>query len=214
MNSKYDIFALATSLVIGLSPAQMYAQYYSREINAIQINDSTSAIELPSSRLRILFPKPLESSYPPKLIFVDGIVTYFLGDYEKVSLTVEISSLRAIRTKLDSLKARRARKEPTTGDEMPPETEQEYIHRKTVLQQEIKSDYFDSFDVSHGRVFGIRAYRSEVTGSLAEGHTYLDSLQLIFRISSNATNWSNEINFDILRRRLLPVLSRIQLEKM
>ena len=236
MAHKLNILTLAAALVLESSPGQLSAQHQSRIVETIIVNDSTSAIELPTYRLRIVFPRPMDNSHKPNLSFENGITTYFLGSYKNLFLSVEITTLQGVIINTDSAKQQRARDEFTSGDEMPTETVENFNHRKSVFQQGLMYSYFENYYVSHRRVFGTKAYTLEGMGYITEGHTYFDSLQIIFRITNNDFELATKINnfltndlglnplqvddlsgkiiLDVFRRRLLSVLVRIQLERM
>jgi hypothetical protein len=236
MVSKLKILTLSAALVLGILPGQLSAQHHSRIVETIIVNDSTSAIELPTYHMRIIFPRPLDNSHKPNVSDEDGITTYFLGNYKTFSLSIEITTLQGIIINSDSVKHQKARNEFTSGDEMPTETVENFNHRKSVFEQGLMYDYFENYFVSHRRIFGTKAYAFEGIGYLTEGHTYFDSLQLIFRIINNDSESSTKINnfltdnlglnplqvddlsakiiLDVFRRRLLNVLARIQLERM
>ena len=203
-----------------------------KRLSRVAINDSIEYVNIPELHLRVAYPKS-DSKYP---VISENEGAYFFYFYYKneISIGIEFVTRGTIKARSDSAKVRFER---DGGESHPYETDSDYVYRRNVFEQGIVHDYFDGYDVSQMRKYGLTQLRHlSGTGFGIEGYTYVDSFQVIVRCFSPAKSISKKIQkiftsqlnmsyddkyqdmeheliYDLIRREFLKILQSIQIEK-
>ena len=182
------IVIIIVTLVFTIS---QITQAQQRIVDEKSLNDSTNYIDVMAYGLRVTYPKCIQ---PHKLITNEycGIISYHIGSYTKgeyedeTYMSIELATQNSIKCRSDA--HTEYVKNGNDDDGYTPQTEQEYLGRKSIFQNNIVNQFYDGFYWAGNRRYGNHKWGGENIGYANDSYTYIDSVQI--KITINTLGWT------------------------